>query len=87
MRKVNVERKCDMALNELLEVLRLTYLDDKTYIDVMRFRVSQAISYLCMLDDWVVQEKSTYYCLSEIERNVNNFFEERKRKENENGNK
>ena len=28
MRKVNVERKCDMALNELLEVLRLSYLDD-----------------------------------------------------------
>ena len=87
MRKVNVERKCDMALNELLETLRLSYLDDKIYIDVMRFRISQAISYLCMLDDWVVEEKSTYYCLSEIERNVKNLLEERRRKENENGNK
>ena len=87
MRKVNVERKCDMALCELLEVLRLSYLDDKSYVDVMRFRVSQAISYLCMLDDWVVEEKTTYYCLSEIERNINNLLEERKRKQYENGNK
>ena len=40
-----------------------------------------------MLDDWVVEEKTTYYCLSEIERNVNNLLEERKRKQYENGNK
>lgn len=76
-----------MSIGDVISRERLSYLDDKNYVDVMRFRVSQAISYLCMLDDWVVEEKSTYYYLSEIEENVNNLLKERKRKENENGNK
>lgn len=40
-----------------------------------------------MIDDWEVENICSYYCLSEIERNLNNFVEERKRKENENVNR
>lgn len=86
MRKVNVERKIDYALDELLLAYRLLEKREPVYLDVASFKIGKAISYLCMMDDYVVEEKSTYYCLSEIERNVGNFLEERKRKQNENGN-
>ena len=87
MRKVNLERKIEFALVEALEALKMIDKREPVYLDVAQFRISQCISYLCMIDDYVVEEKTTYYCLSEIERNYINYVEERKRKANENGNK
>lgn len=95
MRKVNLERKIDLALNEAIccfnfckpEDIKDSIIYPETSLLLIRYHLERVISFLCMLDDWVVEEKSTYYCLSEIERNVNNFLEERKRKQNENGNK
>ena len=87
MRKVNIEKKIDMALAEVLEAYRLLSTRDSVYLDVAQYRLSKCISFLCMTDDYVVEEKTTYYCLSEIERNVGNFLEERKRKDYENGDK
>lgn len=86
MRKINLERKIDMALNEALQAYKLLSEPDCVLIDASAYCVGKVISYLCMIDDYVVEEKSTYYCLSEIDRNVSNFLEERKRKQNENGN-
>lgn len=85
MKKKNVELKCELALKELTDCFRYD-LDSSTKVDVMRFKLVSAISYLCMIDDWEVENRSTYFCLSEIERNLTNYVEERKRKENENGN-
>ena len=86
MRKVNLEKKIDLALKELTDCFRYD-LDINTKVDVMRFKLVSAISYLCMIDDWEVENRCTFFCLSEIEKNLNNFVEERKRKENENGDK
>lgn len=87
MRKVNIEKKVDLALSEIFEAYMLLQKDDETVcVQLARFKVANAISYLCMLDDYVVEEKSTYYCLSEIERNVNNYLEEREKIADENGN-
>ena len=83
MRKINDERKIDLALNEAVEAYRLLNFADPVMIDVATFRIGKCISYLCMTDDYEVEEKPHYYCLSEIERNLNYFVEERKRKENE----
>lgn len=95
MRKCNLEKKIDFALNELIVCFNMCKPDEikdslkfpETSLLLIRYHIERSISYLCMLDDFVVEEKSTYYCLSEIERNVNYFIEERKRKEHENGNK
>lgn len=87
MKKCNLEKKIDLAIQVLTRSLTIDERYLITSIDVMRFNVVQAISILCMTDDFCVEEKTTYYCLSEIERNLNSFVEERKRKENENGNK
>ena len=88
MRKVNLEKKIDFALKELISCIeRDSRFDAETELDYCRYKICCAVSYLCMIDDYVVEEKSTYYCLSEIERNLNNFVEERKRKQNENGDK
>lgn len=87
MRKINVERKIDLALNEAVEAYKLLDFADPVMIDCATYHVGKCISYLCMLDDYVVEENSTYYCLSEIEHNLNFFIDERKRKQNENGDK
>ena len=87
MRKVNLERKIDFALEELTKGLEAKYRFVNPIIqhDMTVYHIERAVSILCMLDDWCVEEKSTYYCLSEIEKNVGNYLEERKRKKNENG--
>lgn len=86
MKKKNLELKCDLALKELTDIFSIPDTYPNTKIDVMRYRITKAISILCMIDDWEVENICSYYCLSEIERNLNNFVEERKRKENENVN-
>ena len=87
MRKVNLERKIDLAIKELTDCFSISDKYPLTKRDVMRFHIVNAISILCMIDDWEVENHCTYYCFSEIEKNLNNFVEERKRKENENGDK
>lgn len=85
MRKKNLELKCELALKELTDCFCISDTFPDTKIDVMKFHIVNAISLLCMIDDWEVENRSTYFCLSEIDRNLNNYVEERKRKENENG--
>lgn len=87
MKKKNIELKCDLALKELTDIFSIPDTYPNTKIDVMRYHMAKAISILCMIDDWEVENICSYYCLSEIERNLNNFVEERKRKENENVNR
>lgn len=84
MKKVNLERKIEQAIHSLTNCLVINKDYPNTAIDVMRFEVINAISILCMTDDFEVEERTSYYCLSEIERNLTNYVEERKRKENEN---
>lgn len=86
MKKKNLELKCELALKELTDCFSINQRFPETAIDVMYFHVCTAISYLCMIDDFEVENKTTYYCLSEIDRNLSNYVEERKRKENENVN-
>ena len=86
MQKRNLERKVELALKELTDCFSINQTYPETAVDVLYFHVCTAISYLCMTDDYEVEDKPSYYCLSEIERNLNNFVEERKRKQNENGN-
>ena len=40
-----------------------------------------------MVDDWEIEDRCSYYCLSEIDRNLVNFIDERKMKSYENVNK
>lgn len=87
MKKKNVELKCELALKELTDCFSIPDKYSNTKIDVMKFHIVNAISILCMIDDWEVENRSTYFCLSEIDRNLTNYVEERKRKENENVNR
>ena len=81
MKKINLERKVDMALTEAIKGLRsIDQAYYKTSMDVMRYHLERCVSILCMSDDWEVSERCTYYCLSEIERNVNAYLLERKMK-------
>lgn len=85
MQKRNLEKKIELALKELTDCFSISDKYPETAVDVMYFHVCTAISYLCMMDDWEVSERCTYYCLSEIERNLKNYVDERKRKNYENG--
>lgn len=80
MKKRNLERKIELALNELTDCFSINQKFPETAIDVMYFHVCTAISYLCMTDDYEVEDKTTYYCLSEIERNLCNYVGEQKRR-------
>ncbi len=80
MKKRNIEIKCELALNELTDCFSISDMYPETKIDVMKFHIVNAISYLCMLDDWEVEQRSTYFCLTEIERNLQNYVGEQKRR-------
>lgn len=84
MKKRNIEIKCELALQELTDCFRIPDIDINTKTDVMKFHIVKAISYLCMIDDWEVEQRSTYFCLSEIERNLVNYIGEQKRRLEEN---
>ena len=81
MRKINLERKIDLAIKELIQV------NEVRSIEAYKYHIERTLSILFIVDDDVIEERSTYYCLSEIERNLKNYLLEKEIRKNENGNK
>lgn len=88
MKKVNLEKKINLALNEAVNALRVCEdLDFNTRDNYCKYAFTRIVSILCMVDDWEIEDRCSYYCLSEIDRNLVNFIDERKMKSYENVNK
>ena len=80
MRKINIENKCDRAICEAVKALRNDELemDSYTRLSMLRYEIERIISILCITDDYVMEDNATYYCLSEVERNLSDYIEHKK---------
>lgn len=77
MRKINIEKKCDLALNEAVNSLRFNDTDVDSFVvkQFYRYTIEKIISILCITDDWVIEGNPSYYCFSELERNLSDYIE------------